>query len=181
MKATGVVRRMDELGRVVIPKEYRRIKRLRDGDEIEIVIDENGELVLRKYSSVNELSFLMQSYSLVLHQSTNRPILIADSDRVIACAGIPLDECADHLVRRDIDSVFQNGTGFTAAPDKNRVFPLEDLAFEAALIFPIQGPGNSANAGYVIMLMDENGSKPTQTEVKLVEVAASFLGQQIEA
>lgn len=86
MKATGIVRRIDDLGRVVIPKEIRRTMRIREGDPLEIYTDADGEVIFKKYSQVGELSSLTAQYAEVLHKNTGLPVVITDRDRVISCA-----------------------------------------------------------------------------------------------
>ena len=95
MKATGIVRRIDDLGRVVIPKEIRRTMRIREGDPLEIYTDADGEVIFKKYSPIGELSSFTGQYAEVLSRSTNLPVLICDRDHVIACAGIPKREAVD--------------------------------------------------------------------------------------
>ena len=87
MKATGIVRRIDDLGRVVIPKEIRRTMRIREGDPLEIYTDNDGEVIFKKYSPIGELSRFASQYAEVLNKSSGYPVLIADRDRIIAAAG----------------------------------------------------------------------------------------------
>ena len=94
MKATGIVRRIDDLGRVVIPKEIRRTMRIREGDPLEIYTDADGEVIFKKYSQVGELSSLTGQYAEVLYKNTSLPVVITDRDRVISCAGIPKKDAA---------------------------------------------------------------------------------------
>jgi AbrB family transcriptional regulator (stage V sporulation protein T) len=178
MKATGIVRRIDDLGRVVIPKEIRRTMRIREGDPLEIFTDADGEVIFKKYSPVGELSATTRPYAEVLFRGTNLPILITDRDRVIACAGLSKKEAIDRRVTSALETVIENRTGFTAAAGGERLRPIEGLEREAAVACPIIGGGDVS--GCVIMLMNENGAMPTTTEVKLIQVAASFLGRQME-
>ena len=87
MKATGIVRRIDDLGRVVIPKEIRRTLRIREGDPLEIFTDREGEVILKKYSPIGELSAQATQYSESLAQTTGLMVCVADRDTVIAAAG----------------------------------------------------------------------------------------------
>ena len=89
MKATGIVRRIDDLGRVVIPKEIRRTMRIREGDPLEIFTNTDGEVVFKKYSPIGELSPFAIQYADVLSRATALPVLICDRDHVVACAGAP--------------------------------------------------------------------------------------------
>jgi len=178
MKATGIVRRIDDLGRVVIPKEIRRTMRIREGDPLEIFTDANGEVIFKKYSPVGELSSTTRPYAEVLFRGTNLPIIITDRDRVIACAGLSKKEAIDRRVSSSLETLIENRSGFTAASGGERLRPVEGLEREAGVAYPIIGGGDVS--GCVIMLQNENGAVPSQTEVKLIQVAASFLGRQME-
>ena len=92
MKATGIVRRIDDLGRVVIPKEIRRTLRIREGDPLEIYTDTNGEVIFKKYSPVGELSDFAAQYAEVISKVVNRPVIISDRDHIIAAAGVTKKE-----------------------------------------------------------------------------------------
>ena len=95
MKATGIVRRIDDLGRVVIPKEIRRTMRISEGDPLEIYTDREGEVIFKKYSPVGELSDVTEHYADVLYRSVNTPVLICDRDHVISCAGVSKKDFMD--------------------------------------------------------------------------------------
>ncbi len=88
MKATGIVRRIDDLGRVVIPKEIRRTLRIREGDPLEIYTATDGEVIFKKYSPVGELSAFAAQYADVIARISGMPTLICDTDHVIAAAGV---------------------------------------------------------------------------------------------
>ena len=87
MKATGIVRRIDDLGRVVVPKEIRRTLRIREGDPLEIFTDREGEIILKKYSPIGELSQFARDYADALGQATGHTVAIADKDQFIVVSG----------------------------------------------------------------------------------------------
>src|SRR5690606_24522992 len=87
MKATGIVRRIDDLGRVVIPKEIRRTLRIREGDPLEIFTDREGEVILKKYSPIGELNEFANEYCESLHENTKFIAMITDRDNIIAISG----------------------------------------------------------------------------------------------
>ena len=92
MKATGIVRRIDDLGRVVIPKEIRRTMRIREGDPLEIYTDREGEVIFKKYSPIGELTNFASQYAETLHKVCLMDVIICDRDVVIACSGVPKRE-----------------------------------------------------------------------------------------
>ncbi len=178
MKATGIVRRIDDLGRVVIPKEIRRTMRIREGDPLEIYTDADGEVIFKKYSPIGELSTQAKQFAEVLHRNTNLPVMIADRDRIIACAGIPKKEALERRLSSSVEEILEKRTPFVAAIDNERFSPADGISRYCGAVYPIIGAGDVSGA--VILMLNENSSVPTQTEVKLAQVAASFLGKQME-
>ena len=87
MKATGIVRRIDDLGRIVIPKEIRRTLHIRESDPLEIFTDREGQVILKKYSPIGEMSTFAKQYAESLAQVSGHAALIADRDQFIAAAG----------------------------------------------------------------------------------------------
>ncbi|MEG1062079.1 MAG: stage V sporulation T C-terminal domain-containing protein, partial [Oscillospiraceae bacterium] len=92
MKATGIVRRIDDLGRVVIPKEIRRTMRIREGDPLEIYTNSEGEVIFKKYSPIGEMASFAGQYADVLHKIAELPAIVCDRDHVIAVSGVPKKE-----------------------------------------------------------------------------------------
>lgn len=178
MKATGIVRRIDDLGRVVIPKEIRRTMHIREGDPLEIYTAADGEVIFKKYSPIGELSEFAGQYTDVLYRATGLPVIITDRDRVIAVSGMPKKEFTDKRISKELEALIEDRAGYTASPDGKALYPLADSEREAGTAYPIIGGGDVAGA--VVLMLHENGSLPSQTEIKLVSVAASFLGKQTE-
>ena len=178
MKATGIVRRIDDLGRVVIPKEIRRTMRIREGDPLEIYTDADGEVIFKKYSPIGELSSITGQYAEVLARGTGLAVIITDRDSVIACAGISRKEVIDRRVSQSLESIMEKRENYVCAVDSERMKPVEGIEREAAVAFPIIGGGDVS--GSIVMLLNDNGSCPTQTGTKLAQIAASFLGKQME-
>ena len=108
MKATGIVRRIDDLGRVVIPKEIRRTLRIREGDPLEIYTDSNGEVIFKKYSPVGEMSTFAAQYAEVLSRVSNLPTLISDRDHIIAAAGVPKREYLERRITPVIEEYMES-------------------------------------------------------------------------
>lgn len=178
MKATGIVRRIDDLGRVVIPKEIRRTLRIREGDPLEIFTESDGGVIFKKYSPMNELSEFSGQYSEVLSRATGMPVLISDRDHIISCAGIPKKEVFERRISSELEEIMENRTSYVASASVSPLIPFEGSTANACVVFPIIGGGDVS--GCVILLFRENGGFATQTEIKLAQVAASFLGKQME-
>lgn len=179
MKATGIVRRIDDLGRVVIPKEIRRTMRIREGDPLEIYTENDGEVIFKKYSPIGELSPFAAQYAEVLYHAAGVPVLICDRDHCVASAGIPKKEALDRRVSTQLEEIMEaRRTHVTKAGDQRRFLAVEGVDRAAAVAIPIIAAGDVTGA--VILMMPENGAIPGDTELKLIQVAASFLGKQME-
>ncbi len=180
MKATGIVRRIDDLGRVVIPKEIRRTLRIREGDPLEIYTATDGEVIFKKYSPVGDLSAFAAQYADVMARIAGMPTLICDTDHVIAAAGVSKREFLERRVSTVLENLMDARRSFTASEQTiNNVQPVEGLEHNAAVVFPIIASGDVMGA--VVMLSSENIKLPTKTETKLAQSAAAFLGKQLEA
>lgn len=180
MKATGIVRRIDDLGRVVIPKEIRRSLRIREGDPLEIFVDREGEVILKKYSPIGELGDFAQEYADSLHQSTNHIALITDRDRVVAVAGAPRKQWIDREVIPEIERAMESRKAFilpkgrTAGEGEAE----ERWEFTSAVVAPIIAEGDPIGA--VVLGSVAEGVEMGQLELKLAETAAGFLAKQLE-
>lgn len=149
-----------------------------NGDPLEIYTDSDGEVIFKKYSPIGELSSITGQYAEVLSRGTGLPVIVTDRDCVIACAGISKKEALDRRVSRSLENLMERRETFVCCVDSERIKPIEGLDYEAAVACPIVGGGDVS--GSIILLMHENGSCPTQTETKLTQIAASFLGKQME-
>lgn len=185
MKATGIVRRIDDLGRVVIPKEIRRTLRIREGDPLEIFVDRDGEVILKKYSPIGELGEFAKEYADSLYEAVGHTALIADRDSVIAVAGAPkkeyLNKSVGSLVERameDRKSLVVNKPGDGKVRGSLIGDEEDDSRFSAYVVSPIISGGDPIGA--VIICSREPGAQMSETEIKLAETAAGFLAKQME-
>lgn len=177
MKATGIVRRIDDLGRVVIPKEIRRTLRIREGDALEIFTDAQGGVIFKKYSPVGELSTFAAQYAEVLSKSANVPVLVCDRDHVVAAAGVSRKEYLERRVTPELEECMQSRRTFVSK-GKSEFKPAEGVDRPAGIAYPIIA--SSDVAGAVVMMEAEDGTPPDETESRLAQVAAAFLGKQME-
>lgn len=179
MKATGIVRRIDDLGRVVIPKEIRRTLRIREGDPLEIYTDANGEVIFKKYSPIGEMSGFAEQYAEVLSKSLKQAVLISDCDHIIAAAGISKKEMLERRISAMLEEYMENRKSYFAGNDGPGVFyPVEGIERSASVVYPIISSGDVT--GSVIMLFNESGTAPTETDNKLLQTAAAFLARQTD-
>jgi AbrB family transcriptional regulator, stage V sporulation protein T len=178
MKATGIVRRIDDLGRVVIPKEIRRTLRIREGDPLEIFIDREGEVILKKYSPINELGNFATEYAQALFDSLHHPVLICDRDEIIAVAG----ESKKDYLNKNIGSKIEKAI-------ESRLQTLETESSTLELLSGKEEKVNSycistiiANGDPIgcIVMYSREGDTLSEVEQKSLETAASFLAKQME-
>ena len=182
MKATGIVRRIDDLGRVVIPKEIRRTMRIREGDPLEIFTSREGEVIFKKYSPIGELNRFAAEYAETLHKTCELSVVICDRDAIIACAGVPKKEYSDHRVSKELERVIEGRTLYTWRRGEARMMAVEDArsGHVVSCAMPIITEGDII--GCVVSLVSgESGELPGEMEVKLIQTAAGFLSRQLES
>ena len=175
MKATGIVRRIDDLGRVVIPKEIRRTMRIREGDPLEIYTEKDGEVIFKKYSPIGELGDFAANYVETLAKASGRGACITDRDNVIAVSGLPKKELIEKRVSSELDNVMTEKVPVTHGKRIN-VTEGNDK-YSAGVVVPIVSEGDTI--GSVLFIMNE-GEQPSEVENKLAESAAGFLGKHME-
>ena len=179
MKATGIVRRIDDLGRVVIPKEIRRTLRIREGDPLEIFVDRDGEVILKKYSPIGELGDFAKEYAESLFESTGHVTMITDRDNVIAVAGGSKKEYMDKQIGMIVENCMEGRkTVLEATASEAGIIKDTQETYSSYVIAPIITGGDPI--GTVILLSKEEGTSMSQLEVKMAETAAGFLGKQME-
>ncbi|MBQ8203919.1 MAG: AbrB/MazE/SpoVT family DNA-binding domain-containing protein [Clostridia bacterium] len=176
MKATGIVRRIDDLGRVVIPKEIRRTLKIREGDPLEIFTGAGGEVVFKKYSPMGEMAEFAGDYAEAIFGSTNFPVIICDRDHCVAAAGISKKEALGRNVTAYLDEIMENRKCFFTADAASPALEGVERCFCVAC--PIMAAGDVS--GVVALLAGEGLGVATDSDIKLVTVAASFLGRQTE-
>ena len=178
MKATGIVRRIDDLGRIVIPKEIRRTLRIKDGDALEIYTDTDGEVIFKKYSPVGELSDFVSTYAEVISKVGNFPVLICDRDHIVAVAGISKREFLERRITPSAEEFIENRKNYHFSKEQSLLQPVEGMDNQALLIYPIISAGDVT--GSVIMLSTSEKHIPSDSDIKLIQSASAFLGKQTE-
>ncbi|MCL6454554.1 MAG: stage V sporulation protein T [Alicyclobacillus sp.] len=179
MKATGIVRRIDDLGRVVIPKEIRRTLRIREGDPLEIFVDRDGEVILKKYSPIGELGDFAKEYAESLADATGHIAIITDRDVMIAVAGASKKDFLDKPISDDIEQAMEERrTIVNSTTGEYSIVRDRTESFSSRVIAPIIAAGDPI--GSVLMVSREDGVKMGDLERKLCETAAGFLAKQME-
>lgn len=177
MKATGIVRRIDDLGRVVIPKEIRRTLRIREGDPLEIFVDREGEVILKKYSPISELGDFANEYGESLAEHSGQLVLISDRDEFITVSGGSKRE------------YLHKGAGPTIEKSMNERLTIHETNGQAEILEGTEYTGsfviapiiaNGDPIGSVVIIAKEDNPPLNEVEKKLAETAAGFLARQME-
>ena len=179
MKATGIVRRIDDLGRVVIPKEIRRTLRIREGDPLEIFTDREGGVILKKYSPIEELTDFSKEYCDSLQQVIGHIVLICDKDVFVSVSGATKKEYIDRKISSELEKIMNERK--TVLLNKNETIELHDdddkTVYNSQVISPIIAEGDDIGA---VIILSKEDVELGEVETKLVETAAAFLGKQME-
>lgn len=181
MKATGIVRRIDDLGRIVIPKEIRRTLHIREADPLEIFTDHEGAIILKKYSPIGEMGSFAKQYAESLSQVSGHLALIADRDQIIAAAGGGSKQTLGKSVSKALEEKMNmRETICSSRKDKNYVDVVDGEAdeYQHEVIIPIITQGDVIGA--VILLSANADDEMNEVEMKLAQSAAGFLGKQME-
>ena len=183
MKATGVVRRIDDLGRIVIPKEIRKVLRIKEGDPIEIFTGREGEVILKKYSPIGELSEFASDYAETLAKTTGHIACITDKDSIIAVSGGSKKEFLEQNISKELEQLMDDKEVYTSNSNNDISIPItrndnQERKFNSQVIYPIISQGDVI--GSVILLSKEQNKKMNETEVKVAQSAAGFLSSQME-
>ncbi len=179
MKATGIVRRIDDLGRVVIPKEIRRTMRIREGDPLEIYTDNNGEVIFKKYSQIGELSLFINQYAEILNKASGYAVVVCDKDHVIAVAGMPKRELLERRVSTSLEDIMESRTTYLYNKNQSNLLqPVEGVDKYCMVAVPIISAGDFT--GSIMFVTNDVNNSLSESDIKLIEVAAIFLGRQME-
>lgn len=178
MKATGIVRRIDDLGRVVIPKEIRRTMRIREGDPLEIYTNTDGEVIFKKYSAINEMSENAVHVADVINKLAGCPVVIFDCDHVVATSGVSKKEFAERRVTPSLEGVMESRTNYFKTGENAKLQAAEGIEKSAIAAVPIISSGDVTGA--VVFMEHENDAMINDLQKSLANAAAQFLGRQIE-
>lgn len=179
MKATGIVRRIDDLGRVVIPKEIRRTMRIRDGDPLEIYTEKDGEVIFKKYSPMGELSDIASEMCETLGRAAGVPVAITDRDSVIAVSGIPKRELNGKNVSADLEGIMESRQLYRRGAGEKAVHVSDATdKYRITVASPITSDGDIMGS---VLFVTDSDATAGEVEVKLAQTVSGFLGKQMES
>ncbi len=179
MKATGIVRRIDDLGRVVIPKEIRRTMRIREGDPLEIFTDRDGSVIFKKYSLMDDQSEFAQQICEAMARTTGGTVVVTDRDTIVACAGAPKRELAERRISEELGRVLDERQLYRPDRGTDGVPVCEgDGRFTVTAAAPILSGGDLL--GGVLYAAEGDENPVGDAECKLAQAMAAFLGRHME-
>jgi len=178
MNATGIDRRIDDLGRVVIAKENRRKMRFREGDRLEIYTSNDGEVIFKKYSAIGEMSENAGQVADIMHKLAGCPVVVFDRDHVVATSGVTKKEFSERRVSPELEELMESRRQFFAEDADRKFYAVEGVEQSAIACMPILSSGDVTGA--VTFLSSENRQTVSELQKSLVHAAAQFLGRQVE-
>lgn len=179
MKATGIVRRIDDLGRVVIPKEIRRTMRIREGDPLEIYTDKDGEVIFKKYSLMGGLSDFATQMCETLNKTTGHIAVITDRDACIAVSGAPKRDLLDKRLGERLEGILEGRKIYQYQPGDSPMAISDDGGkFFVSCAAPILAEGDVL--GCVLFAAEEGELQASETDYKLLQTMSGFLGRHME-
>ena len=180
MKATGIVRRVDDLGRIVIPKEIRRTLKIREGDPLEIYTEKDGGVIFRKYSPMGDLQDFAAQMCEAISANTGRMAAVSDRDSIIALHGIPKRELMDKPNSPALEKIMEGRRSYRYTAGEKPIRATEDSdKYHLGVAAPILCQGDLM--GCVLLLLQEDQPPLTEADQKLAQTAAGFLGKQMES
>ena len=183
MKATGIVRRIDDLGRVVIPKEIRRTMRIREGDPLEIYTDRDGEVIFKKYSPIGELNAFATEYADTLQKTCGMPVFVCDRDVIISVSGASKREYLERKISRALEEIIDSRTIYVRESGKETIPLTDDGSHYVSAAMPIISEGDIVGCILTAWQYDtpEEDKISLNIEAKLIQTAGIFLGKQMES
>ena len=183
MKATGIVRRIDDLGRVVIPKEIRRTMRIREGDPLEIYTDRDGEVIFKKYSPIGELHAFATEYADTLQKTASMPIFICDRDAIITVSGASKREYVDRKISHALEEIIESRLLYVRGSGRETIPLTDDGSHYVSCAMPIITEGDIIGCIISAWQYDvpANDKIADGIESKLIQTAGIFLGKQMES
>ncbi len=179
MKATGIVRRIDDLGRVVIPKEIRRTLRIREGDPLEIYTEKDGEVIFKKYSPMGDLTDFAAQICDSIGKNTGHTAIVCDRDGIIAAFGAPRRELLEKRCSPALEQLMESRKSYRWTLDETPLRVSESVErYHLGACAPILAEGDLM--GCVALLLEPADSPLTEMDLKLVQTVAGFLGRQME-
>lgn len=180
MRATGIIRRIDDLGRIVIPKEIRKTMHIRESDPLEIFTEKDGDIILKKYSPIGEMGNNAKQYAEAIAAQIPYTVCICDQDSVIAAAGPNAKKLLGKLLHEKAEEALSERKNILMNREQEDFFPfISDFpeVFQYVCLSTIIAESEAVGFVCIVSVEDEL----TETELKIAQIASGFLGKQLEA
>lgn len=180
MRATGIIRRIDDLGRIVIPKEIRKTMHIRESDPLEIFTEKDGDIILKKYSPIGEMGNNAKQYAEAIAAQIPYTVCICDQDSVIAAAGPNAKKLLGKLLHEKAEEALLERKNVLMNREQEDFFPfISDFpeVFQYVCLSTIIAESEAVGFVCIVSVEDEL----TETELKIAQIASGFLGKQLEA
>lgn len=182
MKETGIVRKLDNLGRLVIPKEIRRCMRIKEGSPIEFGLLPSGEIVLCKYSLVNQISDYADDLCEVMSNIFDCAVMIGDRDKIVSCHGISKKNMLESKLSNEVLDIIDSKISYTSSMEEKTtiVSIIEDdkNTYFSQLIYPITIQGEKE--GVIILCEMNDNIKFKEEHIICLKLVSQFLSKQME-
>lgn len=182
MKESGIVRKLDNLGRLVIPKEIRRCMRIKEGSPIEFGLLPSGEIVLCKYSLINQISDYAEDFCEILSEILDCAVIISDRDKVIAVCGMSKKNVMNAKVSSEILDIIDSGSCYTASiQDSTTIIPIienDSNTYCRELVYPISIQGDIE--GVIVLVDTKNNNSFGNEHITTIKMVAKFISKQME-
>lgn len=179
MKNTGITRKVDELGRIVIPKEIRNVLFIKEGTPMEIAIAEDASIVLRKNNVMETIGDLAQKYCNVLYEILDNPILITDDSKILYSVGLSKKLYHNKELSNELIDIILNSKSYTASDEyKTTLLPIiknEAVGFTGQIIIPIMIDGKTI--GLIISLSNQNNLN--NSDVKIMQAVSKLISMHL--
>ena len=180
MKATGIVRRVDDLGRIVIPKEIRRTLKIREGDPLEIYTEKDGGVIFRKYSPMGDLQDFAAQICESIGANTGHVAAVSDRDSIIALSGAPKRELMDKPNSQELDKLMEQRKNYRYQQGETMLRATESSdKYHLGVAAPILSQGDLM--GCVMLLIGDGDTPLAEADQRLAQTVAGFLGKQMES
>ncbi len=177
MKATGIVRRIDDLGRVVIPKEIRRTMRIREGEPLEIYTTAENEVIFKKYSPLGEIVTIAAGYAEVIQKVTGVPAIVCDRDHVVAVSGLPKKELLERRISSSLDDMLNQRKTYVKTNEEKNLNPIEGTGYYALICQSVIVDGDVVGA--IMLVSEDPDAQLEENQVKLTEVCTMLMVRQL--
>ena len=177
MKATGIVRRIDDLGRIVIPKEIRSTMHIRESDPLEIYTGSAGEIIFKKYSAIGEMPTFAEKFAEILQKEISAPVIITDRDLVIAVSGAPKNEFIGKNLTEETENIIEKRTQFVQKDSSKTIAPIENAKNEAKVISPIITNGDISGS---VIVLKSTSTAHSEIRAKMADLTSKFISAIIE-